>query len=126
LHVFKVAEGLVAIPYTRTARTFEAGAYYGRGFLQGCIGVRFHDPSGHPIGYAGRRLDCDQARTYGKWKLPPGLPKRLILYGFHRIVNLSDRPLCIVEGTWGVMRLHQIGVPAVALLGLYLSALICT
>lgn len=105
-----------------TARTFEAGAYYKRGFLQGCIGVRLHDPSGHPIGYAGRRLDCDQARTYGKWKLPPGLPKRQILYGFHRLANLSGQPLCLVEGPWGVMRLHQIGVPAVALLGLYLSA----
>jgi DNA primase len=105
-----------------TARIFETGAYYGRGFLEECIGVRLHDLSGNPIGYAGRRLDSEQAVAYGKWKLPPGLPKGLILYGFHRVSNLSGRPLCLVEGPWGVMRLYQIGVPAVALLGLYLSA----
>lgn len=105
-----------------TARTFETGAYHGPGFLQGCVGVRLHDPSGHPIGYAGRRLDPEQATSYGKWKLPPRLPKRRLLYGFHRLPCLSGRSLCVVEGPWGVMRLYQIGVPAVALLGLFLSA----
>jgi len=105
-----------------TARTFEAGAYHGPGFLQDCIGVRLHDPSGNPLGYLGRRLDRDQAMTYGKWKLPTRLPKREILYGFHRVANLLHRGLCLVECPWGVMRLHQLGVPAVALLGAHLSA----
>lgn len=104
-----------------TARTFEAGAHHGPGFLQGCIGVRIHDPDGHPLGYAGRRLDREQVSVYGKWKLPPKLPKRHILYGFHRLPRIPGRTLCIVEGPWDVMRLYQIGVPAVALLGLYLS-----
>ncbi len=105
-----------------TARIFEAGAYHGPGFLQDCIGVRLHDPDGNPLGYLGRRLDRKQAMTYGKWKLPTRLPKRHILYGFHRVANLLHRGLCIVECPWGVMRLHQLGVPSVALLGAHLSA----
>ena len=104
-----------------TAHTFEAGAYHATGFLQDCMGVRLHDPSGNPLGYLGRRLDRDQAVTYGKWKLPTRLPKRHILYGFHRVADLLHRGLCLVECPWGVMRLHQLGVPAVALLGAHLS-----
>jgi DNA primase len=106
----------------QTARDFEAGAYDGRGFLQGCVGIRLHDSLGHPIGYAGRQLDPQQIRQYGKWKFPPDLPKRDLLYGFHRIASrLPQGLLVVVECPWGVMRLHQIGIPAVALLGIHLS-----
>ncbi|MCP4287120.1 MAG: hypothetical protein GY792_22190, partial [Gammaproteobacteria bacterium] len=68
-----------------TAKRFEAGAYDAPGFLNGCIGVRLHDLQGHPIGYAGRRLHPKQAQLYGKWKLPPALPKSALLYNFHRL-----------------------------------------
>ena len=105
----------------QTARHFEAGAYQGPGFLEGCIAIRLHDPDGRPIGYAGRRLDPAQARQYGKWKFPSGLPKRQILYGFHRIASRLHRALVVVECPWGVMRLAQISIPAVALLGIHLS-----
>ena len=105
----------------QTARHFEAGAYQGPGFLEGCIAIRLHDPDGRPIGYAGRRLDPAQARQYGKWKFPSGLPKREILYGFHRITSRLHRGLAVVECPWGVMRLAQISIPAVALLGIHLS-----
>jgi DNA primase len=73
--------------WAQAARHFEAGAYQGPGFLDGCVAIRLHDPDGAPIGYAGRRLDRQQIRQYGKWKFPPGLPKREILYGFHRITS---------------------------------------
>ncbi len=105
-----------------TARSFEAGVYSGLGFLQGCVGVRLHDLSGNPLGYAGRRLNSKLVTSYGKWKLPKGLPKSQILYGYHRVAAFLDQSLCIVEGPWDVMRLHQIGVPAVAILGAHLSA----
>jgi DNA primase len=105
-----------------TAQRFEAGGYYGPGFLRGCIAVRLHDPQTRPLGYAGRRLDPQQARLYGKWKFPPGLPKREILYGFHHIATQRHKGLVVVEGPWGVMRLMQIGFPAVALLGIQLSS----
>ena len=106
---------------TQTARHFEAGAYQGPGFLQRCVAIRLHDPDGLPLGYAGRRLDPAQARQYGKWKFPPGLPKRQILYGFHRLRSRLPQGLAVVECPWGVMRLAQIGIPAVALLGIHLS-----
>lgn len=105
-----------------TASLFEVGAYYGPGFLHTCIGVRLHDPSGQPLGYAGRRLLDQDATLYGKWKLPPGLPKSTILYGFHRVVSSTTTAICVVECPWGVMRLHQLGIPAVALLGSTLSS----
>jgi DNA primase len=105
----------------QTARHFEAGAYQGPGFLAGCLAIRLHDPHGCPIGYAGRRLDPVQARHYGKWKFPPGLPKRELLYGFHHLPSPLPQGLAVVECPWGVMRLAQIGIPAVALLGIHLS-----
>ncbi len=105
-----------------TAQRFEAGGYYGPGFLWGCIAVRLHDPQARPLGYAGRRLDPVTARQYGKWKFPPRLPKREILYGFHHIAMQRHKGLVVVECPWGVMRLMQIGFPAVALLGIGLSS----
>jgi DNA primase len=104
-----------------TANRFEAGAYYAPGFLNGCIGVRLHDLQGHPIGYAGRRLHPKHVQLYGKWKLPPALPKSTLLYNFHRLSSNTHKPLVIVEGPWAVMRLAQLNIPAVALLGIHLS-----
>lgn len=105
----------------KTARHFEAGAYYGPGFLHRCIGVRLHDIHGRPLGYAGRRLDADELKKYGKWKLPPALPKKEILYNFHRVRRRIQKHLVIVEGPWDVMRLSQLAIPSVALLGVHLS-----
>ncbi len=105
-----------------TARFFEAGAFSGKGFLRECIGVRLHDLRGLPIGYAGRRRNPQQAHQYGKWKLPKGLPKSLLLYNYHRAQTDLHRGLFVVEGPWGVMRLAQLNIPAVALLGVNLSS----
>lgn len=105
----------------QTATAFESGLYRGDGFLRNCVGVRLHDPAGLPIGYAGRRLDPDEIQIYGKWKLPPRLPKHQILYNLHRINRADSRAIVLVECPWSVMRLHQIGLPAVALLGTALS-----
>lgn len=106
-----------------TARFFEAGAYNGKGFLNHCVGVRLHDLAGRPIGYAGRRLDHMQVKQYGKWKLPKGLPKNLLLYNFHRVRKYLKNGLFVVESPWSVMRLAQLNIPAVALLGVNLSDL---
>jgi DNA primase len=105
-----------------TARRFEAGSWRGPGFLEGCVGVRLHDPTGAPLGYAGRRLDPVQARDLGKWKMPPGLPRSRLLYGAHRVREALDGGVvAVVECPWGVMRLDQLGLPAVALLGAHAS-----
>lgn len=104
-----------------TARWFEAGSWNGPGFLQDCIGVRLHDPKGNPLGYAGRRTHPADIERYGKWKFPTGLPKSSLLYNYHRVRSYTGRGLVIVECPWGVMRLAQLAVPAVALLGTSLS-----
>ena len=106
-----------------TASRFEAGAYYGYGFLESSIAVRIHDPDGNPIGYAARRLKNSTIQKYGKWNFPPRMPKNQILYNYHRLVPSIWDGVVIVEDAWSVMRLSQIGIPAVALLGLHLSKL---
>jgi DNA primase len=104
-----------------TARAFEAGSYHGRGFLQGCIAVRLHDPAGQPLGYAGRILDPEQALKQGKWRLPSRFPKNSILFNYHRAAAHLHQGAVLVEDPWSVMRLAQIGIPALALLGTTLS-----
>lgn len=99
----------------QTASEFEAGYCPGTGMLARSIGVRLHNARGDPLGYAGRRLDPER----GKWIFPRGFPKSSSLYGLHRIT--ARQHVVVVECPWGVMRLAQIGVPAVALLGISLS-----
>ncbi len=106
-----------------TARRFEAGAWNRPGFLKECIGVRLHDPKGYPIGYAGRRLNPLDIKKYGKWKFPTSIPKSSLLYNYHRVRSHIKRGLVVVECPWGVMRLAQLSIPAVALLGTSLSAI---
>jgi len=105
-----------------TAQRFEVGAFHGRGMLARCVAVRLHDPDGRPLGYAGRRLEPKQVRTYGKWRFPPRLPKSTLLYGWHHARTGLARGLVLVECPWGVLRLAQLRIPAVALLGTHLSA----
>ena len=105
------------------AQRFQVGAFYGRGFLAGCVAVRLFDLEGKPLGYAGRRLDAEQAKAWGKWRLPRGLPRNTLLYGYHQTAGLRRRyGVVLVECPWGVLRLAQLGIPAVALLGTRLSS----
>lgn len=106
-----------------TAQRFEAGLYRGPGFLSQAIGVRLHDLQARPLGYAARRLNPQVIRDRGKWNFPPRLPKDQLLYNFHRVREHSTHGLVIVECPWGVMRLDQIGIPAVSILGTHLSAM---
>jgi DNA primase len=114
LHPFLDAKGI----RTETAARFEVGAWQGRGMLEGCIAVRLRDPRGRPLGYAGRRLQPDER---GKWVFPPRLPKSGLLYQYHRLACCHDQTVVLVEGPWGVLRLAQLNIPAVALFGVHLS-----
>ena len=105
-----------------TAKRFEVGAYHGKGFLCGCIAVRLHDLLGQPIGYAARQLNPSLAKQYGKWKFPPRLPKNEIFYNFHRIRFANPKTVVVVECPWAVMRLDQLNIPALALLGIHMSS----
>ncbi|MFC1743410.1 toprim domain-containing protein [Candidatus Riflebacteria bacterium] len=107
--------------YPETSRFFESGEYHGQGFLKGCVAVRLHSPQGQPLGYAGRRLRVTDIQRRGKWKFPRYFPKKKILYNYHRISKRPSQNIVLVECPWGVMRLHQLNIPAVALLGTTLS-----
>jgi len=111
-HAFLASRGIAP----HTARRFEVGAWHGHGLLEGCVAVRLHDLGGRPLGYAGRRL---QPGDRGKWVLPRGLPKSTLLYGWHHMCAATQ--VVVVEGPWEVLRLHQLGIPAVALLGVHAS-----
>ena len=101
---------------------FDCGYWPHAGFLSDCIAVRLHDVAGHPLGYAGRRLSAEAIAQYGKWKLAPGFPKSDVLYNWHRTVARAlASPVVLVEGPFDVMRVHQAGFPAVALLGTHPS-----
>jgi len=104
-----------------TATSFEAGFYPYRGMLCGCVAIRLHDIHGRSLGYAGRRLDPITTHRLGKWIFPPALPKKEILYNYHRIPAKLSGTLVVTECAWGVMRLAQLAIPAVALLGSKLS-----
>jgi len=107
-----------------TAACFESGFWPRQGFLDGCIGVRLHDVDGRPLGYAGRRLEPDAIARWGKWRLPSGMPRRELLFNWHRVwPQAATAPMIVVEGPFDAMRVHQAGFTAVvALLGTQLSA----
>lgn len=109
----------------KTAAIFEAGAYYGNGFLANSIGVRLHDLDGLPLGYAARRLAEESIKRFGKWQFPPKLPKKNLLYNYNRVKGITRPCVVVTECPWGVMRLYQMNIPAVALLGIYLSDMHC-
>lgn len=109
----------------KTAALFEVGAYYGKGFLANSIGIRLHDLHGHPIGYLARRLNPAAVERYGKYQFPPSFPKSTKLYNYHRVARPLQNIMVVTECPWGVMRLHQLSIPAVALLGIQLSESQC-
>ena len=84
-----------------------------------CIAVRLFNIDGKPLGYAGRRTNEKDSKKYGKWKFPRNFPKNTTLFNWHRIKHKSW--VVIVECPWGVMRLNQLKIPSIALLGTQLS-----
>jgi DNA primase len=105
-----------------TARFFEAGLSHTSAFLRDMVAIRIFDLQGHPLGYAGRRLDPESIARWGKWRFPKGFPKQQGLFNAHRAQAYLKDGLVVVECPWAVARLHQAGVPnAVALLGTTVS-----
>jgi DNA primase len=77
------------------------------------VTVPVHSPDGVPIGFVGRSIE-------GKdFKNTPGLPKSKTLFNLHR-VKKSDI-VYVVESSFDVIRLDQLGIPAVATLGANVS-----
>ena len=87
------------------------------------ICIPIHNERGELVAYAGRWPgDASWPAGEDKYKLPPGFRKSLVLFNLERVAQ-GQRPeeLVLVEGFFSVVRLHALGVPAIALMGSALS-----
>ena len=93
-----------------------------KGMMAGRIAIPINNAEGKVVAYAGRWLGEPPGDT-PKYKLPPGFRKSLELFNIDRASKEStDKPLVIVEGFFGAMKLWQCGVRrVVALMGSTLS-----
>jgi len=80
---------------------------------QDMVTVPVHSPDGMPLGFVGRSVEGKE------FKNTPGLPKAKTLFNLNR-VKTSDK-VYVVESSFDVIRLDQIGFPAVATLGANVS-----
>jgi DNA primase len=115
-HPYLVARGLT-IP---TIREFGIG-YCTRGLMRGRIAIPIHDEDGRLVAYAGRAVEQTLAEKAGKYRLPDGFKKSLVLFNLHRVIAQGSRVGIVVEGFVDVFKVHQAGFPNV--LGLMGSTL---
>lgn len=105
-----------------TIATFGLGLC-GRGSMKGRVCAPIHNERGELVAYAGRWVgkDEDLPPGEGKWKLPAGFHKSLVVFNLHRVPAGAKRVI-VVEGFWSVFWLSQCGLPnVVALMGSTLS-----
>lgn len=106
-----------------TVEHFGVG-YCGRGIMKGTIAIPIHDEEGQLVAYAGRRLRYADIQELGKYKLPKGFKKDLVLYNLNRArEHLGTLGyLILVEGFFSVLKLYEYGFPnVVAAMGCDLS-----
>jgi DNA primase len=109
----------------QTIKTFGVGLCT-KGLLAGWIALPVHNKDGQIVAYVGRAVNDTQAEIDGKYKFPPRFRKSFEVYNLHRVLQdpetLTKHGLIVVEGFFGVMRLHQHGYSnVVALMGKELS-----
>jgi DNA primase len=80
---------------------------------QDMVTVPVHSPDGIPVGFVGRSIKGKE------FKNTPGLPKAKTLFNLNR-VKTADK-VYVVESSFDVIRLDQVGFPAVATLGANVS-----
>ena len=80
---------------------------------QDSVTIPMHSPDGMCLGFVARTIE-------GKdFKNTPGLPKGKILFNLHRVKTSGI--VYVVESSFDVIRLDQVGFPAVATLGANVS-----
>ena len=104
-----------------TVATFDVG-YCSKGMMAERIAIPIHNPEGQVVAYAGRWLGEPPGDT-PKYKLPQGFRKSLEIFNLHRAIKEApEKPLVIVEGFFGCMKLHEWGCrKVVAIMGSILS-----
>lgn len=102
----------------------EAAQHYGvgvakRGGMAGRICIPIHNAKGEIVAYVGRWPDDDVPDEEDKYRFPKGFNKLLELFNLHRLDG--SQHVVAVEGFFSAMRLDQLGVPVVALMGTSIS-----
>ncbi|MCP4383181.1 MAG: hypothetical protein GY798_17480 [Hyphomicrobiales bacterium] len=104
-----------------TIEKFEMG-YCSRGVMSQRWCVPLHDEAGQLVAYCGRWADDDdRPNDELKYKLPTGFSKTSVLFNLHRVLKMQANQVVVVEGVFDAIRLHERGIPAVALLGSSIS-----
>lgn len=116
-HPYLTERGLT----TKTIVDFGVG-FCSKGMMADRIAIPIHNLEGKVMAYAGR-WPGEPAEDTPKYKLPQGFRKSLELFNIDRaIMEPPEKPLVIVEGFFGAMRLHQHGCrKVVALMGSTMS-----
>ena len=91
--------------------------------MHGRVCIPLHDLDGTLVGYAGRWPGNEPPESEGKYRLPNGFHKSILVYNLQRAKACArQHGLVLVEGYFDVMWLHQLGIcHAVALMGSALS-----
>ena len=94
-----------------------------KGMMADRIAIPIQNTEGNVVAYAGR-FPGEPAEGTPKYKLPQGFRKSQELFNIDRAIKEpADKPLVIVEGFFGCMKLHQCGCRrVVALMGSTMSA----
>ena len=95
--------------------------YCSRGMMRNRIAIPLHNVQGELVAYVGRYAATPVPDDAGKYKQPKGFEKSLELFNLHRAAQFGKRFIVVVEGFWSVLRLHEAGIPAVALMGTSVS-----
>jgi DNA primase len=117
-HTYLAERGLTL----ETVVDFGVG-YCTKGMMAEHIAIPIHNVKGEVVAYAGR-FPGEPAEDTPKYKLPKGFRKMQELFNIDRAIKEpADKPLIIVEGFFGCMKLHQHGYrKVVALMGSTMSA----
>ena len=105
-----------------TIAAFAIGYCTGKGIMAGRIAIPIHNEHGELVAYAGR-WPGEPPEGEGKYKLPAGFHKSLVVYNLHRArEHAKEAGLIVVEGFFDAMRVWQAGFPqVVALMGSSMS-----
>lgn len=102
---------------------FGLGYFTGdKGLMVGRVVIPIHNVKGELVAYAGR-WPGEPPEGTEKYKLPPNFNKLSEVFNLDRAIKEpADKPLVIVEGFFGAMKLHQLGWrKVVALMGWFMS-----
>ena len=105
-----------------TIAAFGVGMCTGKGIMAGRIAIPIDNEHGELVAYAGR-WPGEPPEDEGKYKLPTGFHKSLVVYNLHHAKeHAKERGLIVVEGFFDAMRVWQAGYPnVVALMGSAMS-----